>query len=406
MPVQNKTYHQIEDVPFPPIPPSVLHQNTMDKQSAELREYFKAWRDSNHTHRDYRPYFKPVLCYLEGAWTLDSHIEEPFTSDRHALEASSWFDLQEKIRYTSDTGDRLNTQNLAYLPTTIYNVTDGIPNFAQWNYRILCHPLKREVNMSHFIPVEDLGHRMAYKTDFDHYMNTRMVRFAVDDHQGKNHLYQWNELDDMIYEVPGKDNYGAHKTDDAFGMPKLRVENDTPMNVAYYHRCWRVGEHDAMGDIVGHRGFSDRNLFVAENTQPRIAPTKVHHCYKEHGHKVCKDIEKRVSYAIPLEVIFLTPLNTWNPYNMENRGKFNTPQGALATKDGRNGQTTKEKAYDGINSKAYYLTLVEFFSGAEVAHDPADTTKAATGVLDRQGNLGLMKSSGIRTQLPNIAQTS
>jgi hypothetical protein len=56
-----------------------------------------AWRDQNVTHRDFRPYFKPVLCYLEGAWTLDKNIDEPFSSDRHHIEADSWFDLQEKV---------------------------------------------------------------------------------------------------------------------------------------------------------------------------------------------------------------------------------------------------------------------------------------------------------------------
>ena len=46
---------------------------------------------------------------------------------------------------------------------------------------------------------------------------------------------------------------------------------------------------DAMGDTIGLRGFSDRNMFVAENTQPRIAPAQVRHCYRaQHGHhQVC-----------------------------------------------------------------------------------------------------------------------
>ena len=50
--------------------------------------------------RDYRKYFKPNLCYLEGGWTLNSKtLDEPFQSDRHQLDASSWFDLQEKVRW-------------------------------------------------------------------------------------------------------------------------------------------------------------------------------------------------------------------------------------------------------------------------------------------------------------------
>ncbi|KAI8745485.1 hypothetical protein BgiBS90_033607, partial [Biomphalaria glabrata] len=61
----------------------------------EMREWFKAWRDQNSSVRDYRPYFKPLLCYLEGAWTTNTkELEEPFFSDRHSLDATSWFDLQ------------------------------------------------------------------------------------------------------------------------------------------------------------------------------------------------------------------------------------------------------------------------------------------------------------------------
>lgn len=39
---------------------------------------------------------KANLCYLEGMWTNASPdtIDEPFTSDRHAIDAKSFFDLQ------------------------------------------------------------------------------------------------------------------------------------------------------------------------------------------------------------------------------------------------------------------------------------------------------------------------
>lgn len=404
MPVHNNTYHAMEDIPFPPVPPSVLAKHGMEAQAAELREYFKAWADSNVTHRDYRPYFKANLCIMEGAWTLDKHIDEPFSSDRHAIDASSWFDLQEKVRYTSNTGDRLNTQNLAYLPTTITNITDGVPEFAQWNYRIMCHPLKAQVNMSQMVPIDDFAHRLAYKRDMDGYQKTRMVRYALDDNADKNSFYQWGQMDDWMYEIPGKDNYGAHKVDDVFGLPKLTLDMSEHINVAHYHRRWKVGAHDAMGDTIGHRGYKDRTLWVAENSQSRIAKTHIHHCYRSaisHKH-VCDNVDKRVSYAFPLELVFTTPLQTWNPYNIENKGKFNKPEAVSVSANGRTGGTTLDKAYNGTHSKSYYYTPVEFFQGAEVAHDPADTTKAATGVLDRQGNLRLLKSSGIRTVLPNI----
>jgi len=64
-----------------------------------MREWFKAWRDQNYTVRDYRPYFKPVLCYLEGAWTQSAtKIDEPFSSERHAIDAQSWLELTVRAR--------------------------------------------------------------------------------------------------------------------------------------------------------------------------------------------------------------------------------------------------------------------------------------------------------------------
>ena len=57
-----------------------------------------AWKNQDHSHRDYRKYFKPVLSYLEGGWTTNTKtLEEPFFSDRHHIDASSWFDLQDKV---------------------------------------------------------------------------------------------------------------------------------------------------------------------------------------------------------------------------------------------------------------------------------------------------------------------
>ena len=57
------------------------------------------------------------MCYLEGAWTNNENLDEPFESTRHHLDAASWFDLQEKIRFTAYTGDKDQAENFAYLPT-------------------------------------------------------------------------------------------------------------------------------------------------------------------------------------------------------------------------------------------------------------------------------------------------
>lgn len=57
-----------------------------------------AFKNQDHSLRDYRKYFKPLLCYMEGGWTTETqNIQEPFYSDRHHLDASSWLDLQNKV---------------------------------------------------------------------------------------------------------------------------------------------------------------------------------------------------------------------------------------------------------------------------------------------------------------------
>merc|ERR1712179_418434 len=149
----SKDYHALDDIPFPDVPPSVLAKHTVAEQIEEMRNYFKAFKFQNHHFRDYRKYFKPVMCYLEGAWTTQSKsVDEPFQSDRHSIDAKSWFELQEKIRFTSYTGGKHLLENLSYLPTTIINV-NGTAEFAQWNYRILCHPVEQEVPLAAIAPV-------------------------------------------------------------------------------------------------------------------------------------------------------------------------------------------------------------------------------------------------------------
>ena len=69
-------------------------------QITEMREWFKAFVNEDSSERNYTEHFKPVLCYLEGAWTISPQdtIDELFESDRHFIDASSWLDLQQKVK--------------------------------------------------------------------------------------------------------------------------------------------------------------------------------------------------------------------------------------------------------------------------------------------------------------------
>ena len=65
-----------------------------------------------------------------------------------------------------------------------------------------------------------------------------------------------------------------------------------------------------------------------------------------------------MSYAIPLEIVYLTPLLSWNPYNLEFK------EGRLAktvSAGGRNGGIAANKAYNGTANRAYFRIPQEFF---------------------------------------------
>ena len=99
---------------------------------------------------------------------------------RHAIDATSWTDLQEKIRFTSYTGRKDIKENYAFLPTTIMNITeDGTPTYAQWNYRILCHPLKRDLPLNRFRVVDELHSRVPVMKTLDRFAETRAARFQL-----------------------------------------------------------------------------------------------------------------------------------------------------------------------------------------------------------------------------------
>lgn len=218
-----------------------------------------------------------------------------------------------------------------------------------------------------------------------------------------------------MYQIPGKDNYPGVITESSYGSTAYTIHstpgNMTKLNTARYHRWYKIEDKDAMGQKNVHRGFSDPNLFVAQTTSPHISGLYQHSCIKHrepHHHTVttCTDLEERFTYAIPLEVVYLTPLLTWNPYNiqhttsMKNADIHHIIHGPNGT---RNGGMTKDKAYNGTHNKLYYRTPVEFFSSkGSVDHDRADTAKGSVGVLDQQGQVRQMVASGIRIMLPKI----
>ena len=400
-------YHELEMVPFPDVPPPVLKKKAVAGQIAEMRLWFKAWKKQDHSVRDYRKYFKPVLCYLEGAWTKSPKLEESFFSDRHFLDASSWFDLQEKVRYTAYTGGKSKLENYSYLPTTIMNMINGtLPQIAQWNYRILCHPLKQNLPLNRFRVVDDLMSRMSSKTTLKEHEQTRAARFTLnpmDSAKWVDGKKNYGLLDRLMGEIPGTNNYRVKLYDTSFdrvAYPYGAANKGKKLNVGFYHRWMTVAGKDAMGRKNRHRGFADQNMFVAMTTKGSIAGVELEWCASK---KNCTILKQRWTYAIPLEIIYMTPLLQWNPHNVKYKGDQGKSLGKTVMANGRSGSTTDaKKAFDGINNRKFYQTPIEFFAGDVKGRSAADTVRKSVGVLDRRGKLRKMKASGTRVFLPNI----
>ena len=208
----SKGYHQTEPIPFPNVPQAVLDKETIQEQIDEMREWFKSWRDQDTSKRNYTQYFKPILCYLEGAWTTaERDVDEPFSSDRHFIDAKTWMELHQKIMFTSYSGSKSILENLSFLPTKIIDfVNETLPVFAQWNYRILCHPLKKDVPLKRLRVIEDLSSRMMNERDIYRHKHSRGARFQLnskDQEKFHDRPLNYEFLDELMEEIPGKDNY-------------------------------------------------------------------------------------------------------------------------------------------------------------------------------------------------------
>jgi len=398
-----KDYNKYEDIPFPSVPKSVSDKKNVTDQILEMREYFKAFKNQDPTHRDYRPYFKANLCYLEGAWTKASKdIDEPFQSDRHHIDAADWFDLMEKIQYTSYTGSKSVLENFAYLPTSIYKVVNGEPLYAQWNYRILCHPVSKSLPLSTFEPMDDLLWRFPMRKTMDQLKNSRAVRYVINEKKNQEDRYTQGKslLDDMMMEIPGKDNYLADLHDESFGMSleDVRYVNHTKLNTGYYHRYFKTEAKGAMGTRSVHRGFNDGNLWVAQTTNPKVIDMAVNSCHGRNRHQQCTKYSARYTYALPLEIVYTTPLASWNPYDLPERQSF----GDVSDHGKRTGKATVEQAFNGTCSKVYYKTPSDFYSSGTVVRDPADTARKGVAILDKHGQMRMVSSSGTRISTPDI----
>jgi len=402
-------YKAVEEIEYPEVPPEVLQYQDVQEQTLEMQKWFQAWASQDYSVRDYRKYFKPLLCYLEATWTESSsgQVEEPFDSDRHHLDSQTWWDMQEKIRWYAYTGGKDKNENLAFLPTKIFsvNASTAQPHLSQWNYRILCHKIKEDVPLRDIRYRDDLHARLTAKKSLQDMEDSKKARFDLDNfgNPGDRKAFRWSYLESLMNQIPGMDNYPAYIDDNTYGH-KYQDPFFQDLNAGYYHSWFRYAFKDAMGLGFGHRSFSDRHLFFAFNRRPEITPRTVRYCdgpwYKP---TECKTNVARVSYAIPLELVWTTPLQTWNPYNIQFKTDNRKYTQDVETKT-RKGGFSKATAFNGNDRWHFYRTPQTFFTTlqSEEEVDAADTAFDVAGVLDNRGEVRNVTASGIRIFLPKI----
>jgi len=416
--VSSEVMKRTSSIDFPPVPPTVLaFGSNVTAQILEMKEYFRAWSAQDESIRDYKPYFKPVLSYMEGWWGVDSNFEEPFDSDRHKVAADSWAALYDRVRLLEQHGWKDSGENIPWLPSKMWGLRDGVaPQLARWNYRILAVPLKDDLELSRFVAEPDLQVQLSFlqpQTTADLF-KTRAARFRLNKYIGENKAHieterysrspMYSYLDDLMAQIPGLDNFSPSTPPQDDVVYDSRLGNETAFNYndriekldsRFYNRYFSVSTAGAMGTSFRRRGWNDDNLWVASTSQESVAALK--------GADGRLD---RKSYALPLEVIYMTPLAQWNPYNLTIHAD-NTY--GLPVRQGRNGSLTNPQyAYDGVDRRNFYLTPVEFF-GDLSSDSAADTSVTPVGVISdrdagtsREGTVYKVAASGHWIHLPKI----
>ena len=80
---------------------------------------------------------------------------------------------------TSSSGGKDRYENFAYLPTTVISMENGTLNMAQWNYRFVCHPLKRDLSTKRLVLIDDITTRMAFGTTMEQHEKSVAARYRV-----------------------------------------------------------------------------------------------------------------------------------------------------------------------------------------------------------------------------------
>lgn len=194
-------------------------------------------------------------------------------------------------------------------------------------------------------------------------------------------------------EIPGKNNDDSPINGEGFDNLILYSANpgkpaQTPLDASRYHRSYKLGQKDAMGTENTQRSFSDR-LYVAVTNKEEVVGLSLKY---ETPAKQQKEIDVKVSYAMPFEVVFLTPLANWNPYNIPHESDCTDVRGTGAL----------DNPYTATCPTLFFRTPQAVFTNSTQCGGGAVWGEEAYFFLRPNGEKVCLMASGIRSTIPPV----
>ena len=333
------------------------------------------------------------------------------------------------------------------------------PDIGQWFYRINCVPIEERIPTARFRVRNDLHVQMSRSTPSTRksLAQTHRALYEVNPTlpEHYNEANPWPKsttnveyIDHLMQFVPGFDGPKGDLEDRSFGPLCGTYNLSATLNTAFYSRYYAMIEKDAMGQTFKKRGFNDL-MFAAQTSHPRVSPqqacyefssaelasfgsaedkTRTTDCAALNSKAACYNAARwdktqvsgnatsakcvwsgrcrykkcwtqRWSYAIPLEVIYTTPITNWNPYNIP----FHEPGTDEYTNvkgEGADG-LTKETPFRGSHKNTFFRTPETFFKDSTDTDD-ADTSGGVTFVEAADGKVVEVRASGHWLLFPEI----
>jgi len=268
-----------------------------------------------------------VLAYgpLRSCWnlTLNYTNSQGYTGGAFFWRGGGMYYNATRVPTANNTGITINGCSYAATPV-----------MANFEYRIFCKKINVNLPFNRFRPVDDIGQQMASNPalPLSNLTRTRRALFQLNSRDSDKFFDDttgYSLIDSLMEQVPGKDNNDAYLEESLNGVKTKHYLRNETLNVAYYSRFYRRDDGDDSGRYHQRRGFNDDTLWAARTTMSKVSGLRVstpeegeieekwfaHLLFLVALHRPSYVLYSR-TWAVPLEIIYLTPLGSWNPYNI------------------------------------------------------------------------------------------